>query len=190
MYKRQQLLSVILPLLLLRLVASAAETPALQAAIQRNELQRVNVIRGTDEIRVEITARGTVTPKVSKANTPSRVIVDLPGTVMLTGKRQISVGTAGVQDVRIAMDAQRPPTTRIVVDLDHSCRYELNPTADGNLVLTLHTQATTEAGAKAPKAAAKNSTSAANAVTPRVPEVKAQTNQDVTACLLYTSRCV
>jgi len=178
---RKQLLSVILPLLLLRLVASAAETPALQAAIQRNELQRVNVVRGTDEIRVEITARGTVTPKVSKANTPSRVIVDLPGTVMLTGKRQISVGTAGVQDVRIAMDAQRPPTTRIVVDLDHSCRYELNPTADGKLVLTLHTQATTEAGAKAPKAAAKNSTSAANAVTPRVPEVKAQTNQDVTA---------
>ncbi len=178
---RKQLLSVILPLLLLGLVASAAETPALQAAIQRNELQRVNVVRGTDEIRVEITARGTVTPKVSKANTPSRVIVDLPGTVMLTGKRQISVGTAGVQDVRIAMDAQRPPTTRIVVDLDHSCRYELNPTADGKLVLTLHTQATTEAGAKAPKAAAKNSTSAANAVTPRVPEVKAQTNQDVTA---------
>jgi len=178
---RKQLLSVILPLLLLGLVASAAETPALQAAIQRNELQRVNVVRGTDEIRVEITARGTVTPKVSKANTPSRVIVDLPGTVMLTGKRQISVGTAGVQDVRIAMDAQRPPTTRIVVDLDHACRYELNPTADGKLVLTLHTQATTEAGAKAPKAAAKNSTSAANAVTPRVPEIKAQTNQDVTA---------
>jgi type IV pilus assembly protein PilQ len=178
---RKQLLSVILPLLLLRLVASAAETPALQAAIQRNELQRVNVVRGKDEIRVEITARGTVTPKVSKANTPSRVIVDLPGTVMLTGKRQISVGTAGVQDVRIAMDAQRPPTTRIVVDLDHACRYELNPTADGNLVLTLHTQATTEAGAKAPKAAGKNSTSAANAVTPRLPEVKAQTNQDVTA---------
>jgi type IV pilus assembly protein PilQ len=79
------------------------------------------------------------------------------------------------------MDAQRPPTTRIVVDLDHACRYELNPTADGNLVLTLHTQATTEAGAKAPKAAGKNSTSAANAVTPRLPEVKAQTNQDVTA---------
>ncbi|MGA9391515.1 MAG: type IV pilus secretin PilQ [Candidatus Sulfotelmatobacter sp.] len=171
---RKQLLSVILPLLLLRLVASAAEAPALQAAIQRNELQRVDVVRGADEIRVEITARGALTPKVSKASTPSRVIVDLPGTVMLTGQKLINVGTAGVQDVRIAMDAQRPPTTRVVVDLDHACRYELGPMANGKLVLTLHTQATTAAAAKAPKASA-------NAVTPRVAEVKAATNQDVPA---------
>jgi len=51
---RKQLLSVFLPLMLLGLMASAAETPA-QTASQQNELQRVNVVRGTDEIRVEIT---------------------------------------------------------------------------------------------------------------------------------------
>ena len=67
---RKQLLSVFLPLLLLGLVASAAETPASQPASQRNELQRVNVVRGADEIRVEISARGAVTPKVSTADSP------------------------------------------------------------------------------------------------------------------------
>jgi len=36
--------------MLLGLMAAAAETPVLQAASQRNELQRVNVVRGTDEI--------------------------------------------------------------------------------------------------------------------------------------------
>jgi len=65
---RKQLLSVILPLMLLGLMAAAAETPVLQAASQRNELQRVNVVRGTDEIRVEISARGAVTPKLSTAD--------------------------------------------------------------------------------------------------------------------------
>ena len=52
------------------------------------------------------------------------------------------MGSAGVKDVRIAMDGQKPPTTRVVVDLEHACRYELNPASDGKLVLTLHTRPT------------------------------------------------
>ena len=63
---RKQLLSVFLPLLLLGLMASAAETPA----PQQNELQRVNVVRGTDDIRVEINARGAIAPKLSTADSP------------------------------------------------------------------------------------------------------------------------
>jgi len=120
---RKQLLSVFLPLLLLGLMASAAETPALPTASQQNELQRVNVVRGADEIRVEIDARGALTPKLSTADSPSRVIVDLPGTVMATGKSHITVGSAGVKGVRIGMDGQTPPTTRVVVDLEHACRW-------------------------------------------------------------------
>jgi len=137
---RKQLLSVILPLLVMGLVASAAETPASQPASQRNELQRVNVVRGADQIRVEISARGVVTPKVSTADSPARLVVELPGTVMGTGQSHITVGSAGVKGVRIGMDGQNPPTTRVVVDLEHACRYDLNPSADGKLVLTLYTQ--------------------------------------------------
>jgi type IV pilus assembly protein PilQ len=137
---RKQMLSVFLPWLLLGLVASAAETPASQPASQRNELQRVNVVRGVDEIRVEMSARGSVTPKLSTADSPTRLVVDLPGTVMATGKSHITVGSAGVKGVRIGMDGQTPPTTRVVVDLDHACRYELKPSADGKLVLTLYSQ--------------------------------------------------
>jgi type IV pilus assembly protein PilQ len=137
---RKQLLSVILPLLVLGLVAAAAETPASQPASQRNELQRVNVVRGTDEIRVEISARGAVTPKLSTEDSPARLVVDLPGTFMATGQSHITVGSAGVKGVRIGTDGQTPPTTRVVVDLEHACRYELSPSAGGKLVLTLYTQ--------------------------------------------------
>jgi type IV pilus assembly protein PilQ len=142
---RKKLLSAILPLLLMGLVASAAETPASQPASQRNELQRVNVVRGTDEIHIEMSARGAVTPKVTTADTPARLVVDLPGTVMATGQSHITVGSSDVKDVRIGMDGQHPPTTRVVVDLEHACRYEMHPSADGKFVLTLHTGATAAA---------------------------------------------
>ena len=155
---RKQMLSVVLPWLLLGLVASA-ETPVSQPASQRNELQRVNVVRGTDEIRVVINARGAVTPKVTTADSPARLVVDLPATVMTTGQNHIMVGSAGVKGVRIAMDGEKPPTTRVVVDLDHACRYDLKPAADGKLVLTLYTQQSA-AIASAPKAAPSTTPSA------------------------------
>jgi type IV pilus assembly protein PilQ len=153
---RKQLLSVFLPMLVLGLGASASEMPASQPASQRNELQRVNVVRGTDEIRVEISARGAVTPKLSTTDSPARLVVDLPGTVMATAQTHIMVGSAGVKDVRIGMDGQVPHTTRVVVDLEHACRYELTPLADGKMVLTVYTQPVAAAvSASAPKAVAE-----------------------------------
>jgi type IV pilus assembly protein PilQ len=135
---RKQLLSVFLPMLVL--AASSAQMPASQPAGQRNELQRVNVVRGANEIRIEMSARGAMAPKLTTADSPARLVLELPGTIMATGQSHITVGSAGVKGVRIGMDGQHPPTTRVVVDLEHACRYELNPSADGKLVLTLHTQ--------------------------------------------------
>jgi type IV pilus assembly protein PilQ len=165
---RKQMLNVFLPWLLLGLIASA-ETPASQPAGQRNELQRVNVVRGTDEIRVEMSTRGAVTPKVTTADSPARLVVDLPATVMATGQSHITVGSAGVKDVRIAMDGQKPSTTRVVVDLDHSCRYDLKPAADGKLVLTLYTQQAA-ASASAPNTV-PSTTRSASSISPFGPRV-------------------
>src|SRR5579863_5944061 len=115
---RKQLRSAILTGLLLGTVAMAAETPATtQSANPRNELQRVNVVRGGDQIQVEINARGPVTPKLSTESSPARLVLDLPGTVMATGQRYIPVNSEGVKQVRIGMDGRTPPTTRVVVDL-------------------------------------------------------------------------
>jgi type IV pilus assembly protein PilQ len=172
-------------MLLLGLVASA-QVPASQPASQRNELQRVNVVRGTDEIRVVMNARGAVTPKLSTADSPARLVVDLPGTVMATGQTHITVGSAGVKGVRIAMDGQRPPTTRVVVDLEHACRYELTPSADGRLVLTLHTEhVAAAANANAPKTVAEATPAPTDKImspfAPRVMEVATPKAQPVTA---------
>ena len=123
-------------------VAAVAQTP--------NQLDRVNVVRGTDDIRVEMSSHGTLTPKLSTLDSPARVVVDLPETVMATGQTRIAVGAAGVKGVRIGMDGQAHPTTRIVVDLDKACAYELTPGPAGKLVLTLHANAVAKAAPEAP----------------------------------------
>jgi len=145
---RKQLLNVFLPMLLLA-SASAAGEPGANPA-QPNQLQRVNVVRGTDEIRVEISARGTVTPKLSTLDSPARLVVDLPQTVMATGQKRITVDSAEVKDVRVGMDDQHPPTTRIVVDLEHACAYDLSPLTEGKLVLTVHSKASAQDASASP----------------------------------------
>src|SRR5678816_2604393 len=90
---RKQLLGVFLPLVVLALMAAAAETESASPA--RAALQKFAVTRGADGISVEITARGQVTPKVSTLDSPSRVIVDLPNTVMATSQSHIEVGSEG-----------------------------------------------------------------------------------------------
>jgi type IV pilus assembly protein PilQ len=140
-----------------------------------------------------ISARGAVTPKVSTADSPARLVVDLPGTIMATGQTHITVGSAGVKGVRIGMDGQHPPTTRVVVDLEHACGYELTPSADGKLVLTLHTQHVEAAvNASVPKTVAETSPAPASKnmspFAPRVMEVETPKAKPVAASVPVTPK--
>ncbi|PYX74033.1 MAG: hypothetical protein DMG72_11285 [Acidobacteria bacterium] len=79
---RKQLLGVFLPLLILGLLAAAAETRSTgTGATKRAALQRLQVTHGEDGISIEITARGQLTPKLNTLDSPARVMLDLPNTV-------------------------------------------------------------------------------------------------------------
>ena len=115
--------------------------PAVAAASgQHNQLQKVNVVQTSDSIQVEISSSEAVTPRVSKLNSPARVVVELPETVVASSQNKIPVGSAGVKGVRIGMDGKTPPTTSIVIDLEKALTYELTPGPADKLVLTLHTE--------------------------------------------------
>src|SRR5437870_9764783 len=127
---RKQLLAIMLPLLIVSWMV-AAETQSTsgtstvaQAASKRAALKHVDVVRGDNEISIEITAVGDVTPKLSTLDRPNRVILDLPNTVAVTSKRQIEVDSDGVKMVRVGMNGQVPPTTRIVVDVEQAMKYD------------------------------------------------------------------
>ena len=146
---RKQLLGVVLPLLMLVLVAAAADTPNPgTGAATHAALQRLNVVRGDDGISVEITARGTVTPKLSTLGSPARLIIDLPNTVAGTDLRHLEVGSDGVKGVRVGMNGQTPPSTRVVVDLDKACKFELVPGSDDKIIVKLYTAATAASAVK------------------------------------------
>ncbi len=143
--------------MLLTAVIATAQAPS--------RLDRVDVVRGGDDIRIEMKSSGTLAPKVETLDTPARVVVELPATVMATGQSHIAVGTADVKGVRIGTDGATPPTTRVVVDLNQACTYDLTPGPAGKVVLTLHSGAT----AKADPATAAHDDAKATASAPRSP---------------------
>jgi len=149
---RKQLLGVFLPLLVMVLLASAETQNTGTEASRHAAVQKVDVVRVNDGIRVEITARGQVIPTLTSLDRPARVVLDLPNTVTATSQSRITVDSDGVKGVRVGMDGQTPPTTRIVVDLAQACRYELVPSVDHKVVLKLYT--TSSAAKVSPKPAA------------------------------------
>jgi len=141
---RKQLLGVVLPLLILVQVGAAADTQNTGSSANTHAaLQQLNVVRGEDGVSVEITARGPVTPKLSTLSSPARVVIDLPNTVMGTKQRSLTVDSDGVKGLRVGMNGQTPPSTRVVVDLDKACKFELVPGSDNKIVVKLHTASST-----------------------------------------------
>ena len=170
-------------------VAKAASPKPASASTQHNQLQHVNVVPGSNDIQIEISASGAVTPKVSKLSSPARVLVELPETVLATSQSKIPVGSGGVKGVRIGMDGKTPPTTSVVVDLEQALSYDLAPGPAGKVVLILHTQAagatvaknTAAPAGKAPVAAKASAPAAKPVAAPKVAETKGPGSKPVAA---------
>jgi type IV pilus assembly protein PilQ len=165
---RKQLL-VFLPLLLIAMVAAAETQSNGTEAPKRSALVKVQAVPSTDGLNLELTTRGEVTPKVSELESPARIVVDLPNTVALTAKN-IIVENTGVKRIRVGMDGQMLPTTRVVIDLEKACTYELVGTGN-NRVLKLRT---VNASGKEVKPATTPAAETAVAVAAPVPEASKQ----------------
>jgi len=168
---RKQMVGTITALLAIVLMAGA-QTPGTEAA--RAALQKVSVVRGDSGVRVEMTTKGAVMPKVETLSSPARIVVDLPNTVSSASVSRIQVGNSGVQSVRIGTDANA--TTRVVVDLERPCKYELVPGPADKLTLKLDGGAIAQAvnsSAPAPTEIAKASVPATSPVAR--PESKQET---------------
>jgi len=131
--------------------AKAEKTPASKA---ENKLERVSVTHHNDEIQIELATRDAVSATADKLSAPDRVVVELPATAMATSQSKIPVNIAGVKRVRIGVDGKTPPTTSVVIDLEHAITYELSPGPSNKSVLTLHVPGAAQATAKAATAGA------------------------------------
>ena len=152
-------------------VAKAAAPKAEAASGANNQLRRVNVVPGSDDIQIEISSSQAVRPRVSKMSSPARILVELPETVVASAQNKIPVGSGGVKGVRIGMDGKNPPTTSVVVDLEKALAYDVAPGPAGKVTLILHTQGGAPVVAKSAPAPSKPAPAKA-AVAKAAPEPK------------------
>jgi type IV pilus assembly protein PilQ len=155
--------------LLAVVVMAGAQTPGTEAA-SHAALQKIGVTRGNGGISIELTAKGAVTPRVETLSSPARIVVDLPNTVMATSQSRIHVGSDGVSGVRVGTDASK--TTRVVVDLDRLCKYELVPGPGEKLTLKLDTAAALESAGTPAKVDAPVQTATVNATPAKIQTAK------------------
>ena len=168
---RKQLL-VFLPLLMIAMVAAAETQSNGTEAHKRSALIKVQAVPSTnnDGLNLEFTTRGDVVPKVSELESPARIVVDLPNTIALTAKN-IIVENTGVKRIRVGMDGQTLPATRLVIDLEKACTYELAGTGN-NRVLKIRTSNASAKDVKPVTAPAETSAVAA----PQAPKQTAAIN--------------
>ncbi|HEV2699284.1 MAG TPA: AMIN domain-containing protein, partial [Terriglobales bacterium] len=129
---RKQTLGTIAALLAIVLMAQA-QTPGAEAS--RAALEKVSVTRAATGVEVVMTTRGAVTPRVETLSSPARLVVDLPNTTLATSVKTIAVGNDGVTGVRVGRNATS--TTRVVVDMERQCKYELVPGPGEKLTLKI-----------------------------------------------------
>jgi type IV pilus assembly protein PilQ len=144
---RKQMLGTIIALLAIVLMAGA-QTPGAEPTATHAALQKVVVVPGDGGISIEMTAKGAVTPKVETLSSPARIVVDLPNTAVASSMNRIHVGNNGVNGVRVGTDASG--TTRVVVDLDQLCKFELVPGPGDKLTLKLQSAPAAAQNASAP----------------------------------------
>src|ERR1700758_5452841 len=113
---------------LMVLLSGAASQTSAPATVEN-----VTAVRDGADVRVEITLSSAVTPSVSTAIHPDRLLVDLPDTTCGEKPRKLQVNTNGVLVVRTAQHSARPPVTRIVLELDREHPYAVN--SDGNRII-------------------------------------------------------
>jgi hypothetical protein len=99
---------------LLLITSVAAYASSNQPAV----VSQVRVTTEGDKVSVEINLSDSITPTMTFAKNPDRLIADFPNVSPKQSLQHIPVGKNGVARVRIGLNHASPPVTRVVVDLD------------------------------------------------------------------------
>src|SRR5215471_15169449 len=91
---------------------------ALAATNPPAAIRDIRVTPDGDRVTVEVDLTDSVTPTLTFAKHPDRLIADFLNVSPKQSLQHIPVGKNGVERVRIGLNHSSPPITRIVVDLD------------------------------------------------------------------------
>jgi type IV pilus assembly protein PilQ len=95
------------------------------------KVRAIDVQADTGAVVVDVVATGPLGYETLTLKNPTRLVIDLPQSVLVDGRRQYPIDRDEVVGVRVAQFQARPPVTRVVVDLLSLVPYEIDSTAEG-----------------------------------------------------------
>jgi hypothetical protein len=116
-------------LMVVGVVCAMASAQATRPAV----VQKIAVV-GDNPFRLQIQTSTPLVPQVQMVSGPERLVIDLPNSVPSAMLRKIRVNRGEVVSVRASLYAQKPPMTRVVVDLNTPQWYRVVPQGSGLLV--------------------------------------------------------
>src|SRR6266852_8017834 len=91
------------------------------------EVTDVKISAGDEtEVRIEVRATSVIPSPEFSATSRESLVLDLTGAVYRGLPRRIQVNHAGVRAVRLWMQSENPPLTRVVVEIDRAEQYLLS----------------------------------------------------------------
>ena len=131
-------------------MGASTDVPAVEAAVMPSSIERglaqtltrIDVQRGTDNIRVVISGDGRLAHEVTQLD-ERRLMIDIPGVASAIRKPVISVNHQILKQVRLGYHADR---VRVVLDLAEKAAYSVE-SQGANLIVTLREGAATGTGA-------------------------------------------
>jgi type IV pilus assembly protein PilQ len=114
-------------------------TAVLEKLGPSSRIRDISIAHGEGALNIEISGSGPMTAKTMKLENPSRVVVDIPNSVLQGRAREIHVNSGDVKSVRVGR--YQEGTTRVVVDMARMRDFQIVP--EGNkLVVSLHESST------------------------------------------------
>jgi hypothetical protein len=110
----------------------------------------IEVVPGKKGLSIQIVSSRPVLPEVTRVEGPTRIVIDIPAAVLAAPKR-IAVNGYSVREVRASQFQNRPPVTRVVVELTAVRDYSV-VTSGNKLAVWLRAPEAEEpsAGSRAP----------------------------------------
>jgi hypothetical protein len=103
------------------------------AAQAHPSIRKVEVLRTTAQVEIEVEASDRVIPQTNLLRNPDRLVVDFVNAVPGTQLHNQAVNRAEVKSLRVGLFSANPPVTRIVLDLSRPQPYQVF--AEGRTVI-------------------------------------------------------
>lgn len=97
-------------------------------------IRKVDLLGGTVNPELEISADGRFTAQGEVITDPDRLVLDIANAVPSSGLRNLASGRGDVKSVRVSLFSSNPPVTRVVVDLVSPQSFQIFPSSNSAIV--------------------------------------------------------